>query len=219
MQSVWQTLEWKQNKPNKFILLEDCVSARADFLVVTKLCFLLTENESVLLFAVKETVQHYSSIARKLGINLSTFISSGQLYTLTPDVNNSNILSSLLTAAKTFLGEVSCNVIVDNVSVLFNLTTPRNVIAWLRYLEGISKDHVLVVGISSDIEEDRSLVSLLEHRADSVLHVQVLQSGFSKDISGQLSVTKRDVNGALSGSTLHYRCQETSIQLFLRGSK
>lgn len=118
------------------------------------------------------------------------------------------------------LGEVL--LMVDDVSSLLHLGLSNSEILRfvhsLRAYEPLRQRGSLVVGSKfNEHEQDpecHQLCTYLSHLADATVDVRGLSTGHSRDISGQISVTRTTDGQRPSTKRMHYRLEDKGVKLF-----
>ncbi|EEC12093.1 conserved hypothetical protein [Ixodes scapularis] len=163
----------------------------------------------------------FASVCQKLGINLKTFLTSDG-----PSDRLSLLRSRIIEELDRFLGssEASGEVLlmVDDVSCLLHLGLSNSEIVKfvhsLRAHEPLRDCGSLVMGSKfNEPEQDaecHQLCTYLSHLADATVDVRGLSTGHSRDITGQISVTRKADGQRPTTKRMHYRLEDKGVKLF-----
>lgn len=117
--------------------------------------------------------------------------------------------------------------LIDDLSLLVSLgLKPIQVDQLVHYCMATLPSTTLVALTHNDTsvedEEYTTLATHLRHRADIVLVVEGLSSGYCKDVHGQLSITNRMSDDAISGrrqhKAFHYKVLDKTVNFFPIGT-
>ncbi|CAJ0833452.1 5976_t:CDS:2 [Entrophospora sp. SA101] len=179
----------------KSVLITDTLSAQGNFLLHHFIANQLKVNKHVVLVGFTQKFEHYSTIGRKLGVNLTLANQKGTLSFLdgltsfffqnTSDnitsadkaTTTTNTTSSVLTASK--------NV---SISISNGKEDLQNIYNTIKF-EGtlITLLHTDDVILEEEEIEQIVLINTLIYQSDYLLSVKGLGSGFSRDISGEVT--------------------------------
>lgn len=193
------------------LLITDTLRAEGNFLLHHFLNSSLRRGDKVLFVGLEQSFFHYSSVSKKLNVNLATHLQQGSLQYVnaltapaakfalpvtlatTPGTRSwtsdgsCRSLFQLLQDFITSCGESSCCMLIDNLSLLEQSTTDMP--AFLQSCSALLSVHKrakLVSLLHADVSEDRALLEHACQLADLVLKVQGLESGHSPDVAGQV---------------------------------
>jgi len=194
------------------LLILDTIRAEGNFLMHHFLCTALKRGDKVLFVGLEQSFFHYSSVTKKVGINLASQLQQGSLQfvnALTTPVAKFALPVPLATTpgCRTWTSDGSCrslfqllldfvtscgpdagvSLLIDNLSLLDQSTKdlPAFLQSCAALLAGQSRAK-LVALMHSDVSEDRSLQEHAGQLADLVMHLQGLESGHSPDVAGQV---------------------------------
>lgn len=126
-----------------------------------------------------------------------------------------------------FVGSTSSEVLfmIDDVSSLLNLGLSNSEI--LKFIHSLRSDNTLrstgtlFIGTKFN-EHDRDpecfkLCTYLSHLADATIDIRGLSTGHSRDITGQISVTRTSDNQRPINKQMHFRLEDRGVKLFPLG--
>lgn len=221
------------------VLVKDTVNTRGDFVLASFIALQLKRGKRVAFVSAASSYSHYSILVRKLGTNLSNYTKSGHFLHLdlshrdfTPSFIKGTNLSLVFKRLREYNEAGDVSVVVDDVNLLCStgsvptagstVSTSAVVCDFLSYLQQMTgrnqKASSLVALCHRDIEEDIEVLDVLERRADLVIDVQDLLTGQSRDVHGQLRFWRPRTVSRTGKSLLHFKCTESVIQVFLRGT-
>jgi KaiC/GvpD/RAD55 family RecA-like ATPase len=139
------------------------------------------------------------------------------------DEEESNALKPLYEKIKSFVeegGDEERCIIIDNVSNIANaFLNPIHPLDWLHYcnilVKQSSKKVCLVALVHEDVEDavDQSFVRSLVYKADLVMSVDGLPSGYSKDVNGQVVVMGRQI----PTRQMHFKAMDNTVRFMYKG--
>ena len=205
-------------KSTRLVLLESpyCFTIDSAFLIHHLMAFHLKKKHKVILVSFLNTVHHYSCIASKLGINLTSSLSESNLtfidcFSRSSDgsvscsiIGEDNLcsLASLSTCLREFIDkhqqdhkDTPLTILIDDLSTPVLLgVAPIQVLDFVFSTRGLlqtklcTESSLCVLATSSgDVDSSEfRLVSHLRNESDVILTVQGLTSGFSKEVHGKL---------------------------------
>ncbi|XP_022083371.1 elongator complex protein 6-like [Acanthaster planci] len=118
--------------------------------------------------------------------------------------------------------------LIDDLSVLISLgLSVQQVMQFVHYCQASQPETTIICLVHHDTDVDdecnAALITQLRHRAHCVLQVQGLDSGYSRDVHGQLKISKRDPTGTTPNRnqpdiTLQYKILDKSVTFFAVGT-
>jgi archaellum biogenesis ATPase FlaH len=198
------------------LLITDTLRAEGNFLLHHFLNSALRRGDKVLFVGVEQSCFHYSSVSKKLSVNLATHLQQGSLQFVnaltvpaakfalpvtlatTPGTRSwtsDGTCKSLFKLLQDFVvscGASPCCILIDNLSLLEQSTTDMP--SFLQSCSALLSAHKRVKLVSllhADVNEDRAVLEHASQLADLVLNVQGLESGHSPDVAGQVCSVSR----------------------------
>jgi len=201
--------------------------------------FLQKRKGRVCLLGFAQTQSHYTSACHKMGVNLQTantkkdFVFVDMLRMIydgfmaeTADSNNlfSDVdsLKPLMELVNVIVaGDSPSLVVVDDISTLVNIGVPVQIIAdFLHYCKTlITQKDVTFVFLSHADTEDPELSLLhcwLKRYVTLEINVRALKSGFSKELSGDMSITHN--NKQHTAKHLHFKLLDKDVKFYAPGT-
>ncbi|EGF83429.1 hypothetical protein BATDEDRAFT_84977 [Batrachochytrium dendrobatidis JAM81] len=204
-------------------------------------------NWAVRLVCISQHPSHYNAVHKKLGLHLSMYKNTYESIDLFSNLNalvqvdhnpttNTDPVHILLNQIISTVGsdKKPCIVIDDVSMLLYAGLSIEQLVKLVMALNGyvIEKSGCLVMLVhddNPDDEEQVSLNSLLVRLADALIHVQTLESGFTEDIHGQLTVklgpqSLWEPPGEVAQSrvirpgSILFRINDSSVEWFAKGT-
>ena len=197
-------------------------------------------NSKVCLLGFTQTQSHYTSACQKMGLNLQTAISKKQfvfvdmlrmlfdgfiadtthanhLFSSTALTNTLKPLFELLLAI--IKGDTPSLVVVDDLSVLVNIGIPVQVVAdFLHYCKNMTVQRDVSFLFLSHADEDDAEFTLmncwLKRYSTLELNVCSLQSGYSNELSGDMTITRHQCLSKL----LHFKLMDKDVKFYAPGT-
>ncbi|GAB4815626.1 hypothetical protein N2152v2_008082 [Parachlorella kessleri] len=212
------------------LLIKDCLESPGAFVMLQALKLSLSISYRVALVSVAQGAQHYQPVLRKLGINLHALTSSGQLVFL--DALNS---VAELTGGQSAPG-ISLMGLFRQVAELATSDSSSQPLCLV--IDDLSGPGCLVALAHWDVSADEPWLSRVEHaaqgsfvvpsplllgtclRQQTVVEVEPLASGQAADVTGNLTVCRRQlasVRPASAGGDAYPGQSEERPSLLLGG--
>jgi len=233
-----------------FLLITDTLKADGSFLLHHFLHWFIKEKKFVVLTGLEQSYFHYFNVGRKLGTNLnnekehfifvnclsSPYSWTHSIQSTTPSIPSiefsfpsqypKGIFESLyLTIKKQMDSKPGGCIILDNLNLLLNLTSLVEVMQFLQYCQLLvkskKKDPSLLVALIHKSEDD-FVINTFSHAADVIFSVDELESGYSKETHGKLSIQYNSIlskEQSLLPVQLHFKTMEKTVHLFAPGTK
>lgn len=231
-EELHQYLGWTNNFPQSEVLLVLDEGSDSGFLIHHFISCFLKQSLPVCSVSTSQTFTHYAQVGTKIGVNLEKACIDGS-------IQHISLMSEFLQhylepskggwSAKHIYQSVkkeitklmkSCTtalLVIDDISVLSSLLPTSDVNHLLHYLHILSKsmEFSIVLVMPKLISEQTSRVQVLAtHYADTVLRVKPLQTGYSKDVHGQLEIIKGDC----SIGVRQFKLSDKNLHLFAVGT-
>ncbi|CAI2171077.1 6958_t:CDS:2 [Funneliformis geosporum] len=238
--------------PNKrSILITDTLSASGNFLIHHFIVNQVKSDKHVVLVGLSQIFNHYLTIGRKLGVNLTLATQKGllsfidgltSLYSQTDGFSKSTsttitIPTAVLTCTASSISnsqtskEILQNfykVIKQTIVARFNVRDILEFVKACRMLiEKYNGSLIILIHADEDVspssfddELDQEIfLKLLIYQSEYLLSVRGLGSGFSRDVSGEITMARGPKNQDkwFRPSTLHYKVLDNNVQFFAKG--
>lgn len=225
-------LGWNNNFPHSEVLLVLDEGPGSSFITHHFISCFLKQSLPVCLVSTSQSFSHYVQVGTKIGANLEKACNDGFLnhidlmsmflqHYLEPNEDTWNVQHIYQNVkkeiSKAMKNSDTALLIIDDITVLSSLLQPSDVNHFLHYLHTLSKSMefsmVLTMPILSQENTTRVQISAI-HYADTVLRVKPLQTGYSKDVHGQLETTK----GGRGRGELQFKLSDKNLHLFATGT-
>jgi len=201
----------------EFILLEDN-QTDGSFMLHHFISLFIKGNASVCLVGFAQTMVHYSTIGKKLGLNLMSSIENNQLKFIdgmnlfqecletgnTPSdemdpIDLRRLYTEIKTTLESFSGSKPLLLVLDDVSLLLNCGVNKNSLAnFMHYCYALTKTTekklclLSLVHCDTDVDDEDAvcLRDSLAYRMTIHIHVKGLETGYSRDVHGRIEVTR-----------------------------
>ncbi|CAI2169336.1 1412_t:CDS:2 [Funneliformis geosporum] len=261
--------------PNKrSILITDTLSASGNFLIHHFIVNQVKSDKHVVLVGLSQIFNHYLTIGRKLGVNLTLATQKGllsfidgltSLYSQTDgfskststtitiptavltctasSISNSQtskeilqnfykVIKQTIVARHSSIDDSRVCLIFDDLSILlyagFNVRDILEFVKACRMLiEKYNGSLIILIHADEDVspssfddELDQEIfLKLLIYQSEYLLSVRGLGSGFSRDVSGEITMARGPKNQDkwFRPSTLHYKVLDNNVQFFAKG--
>lgn len=214
-----------------FISSLDQTRVKSGFLNHHFIGYGLNHHKKVILVGLDQTFGHYHSVSLKLGRNLVKLKEENRLCffdalkMLLPSVLGTENIFRAEFGLKQFYEEISKLIepnsilILDDVSTLSNLGfTDRDLMVLISKLRDdlIEQNGQLVCTLSSPIMDP--FTCYITRMSLINFHLQDLETGKSRDVSGHLSVTHRRKTGDVSLREFQFRLEDKNVKVFPPGT-
>ncbi|KAK9805244.1 hypothetical protein WJX72_008405 [[Myrmecia] bisecta] len=202
------------------LLVKDTLAADGSFMIPYLLKLALRQQYKVIFVTVQESLAHWQTLLRKLGVNLASYLASQQVAHIsllaadTPAWDTPaeperlrqlyyQIIEVALPKADGADLTEPLLLLFDNLSVLACMQ-PESVlwtsfVYYCRTLGAHRQGSFCFAALAhEDIEADWPWLHLLEHHSQLVVQIDGLESGQSADITGRVEVMRRDVLDAMN---------------------
>lgn len=206
------SLTVEQLSKGEIILIEDN-NTDGSFLLHHFISSFLRGNGNVCIVGFAQTLVHYSSIGKKLGINLNSAKESNQLIYVdgmkmlleclqdesSEPLDLKRLFSKIKLTCET-LGEKPSLLVIDNLNFLINAGVDAEKVAdFMHYCCSLAKstDNQLcmlsLLHCNSDLEDDDAIYlrNQLKYHASIQISVKGLETGYSRDVHGEVKVKRR----------------------------
>jgi len=198
-------LQLDKNTPGRIILIKEVNGCDSAFIDSSVLSNCIKNQTPIVCISMHNSLNHYLNVGLKMNYNLQKHIDSGliQFYNLGEEIVL-NFLESITFSTQELYLKVKekipsqslqpVKIIVDGLSHMFDLGyTLKDVNFFCRQLNGLirqSNNSFLLIHCHQASEDDvtHTMSNLLMHKADIVVEVENLQSGWSADVSGLMTV-------------------------------
>ena len=224
---------------SEFIFVHD---SRTDgsFLLHHFISTWLKGQKNIVLLGLSQSLGHYASACQKLGVNLQVFKEQGQfiyidglniLYNGFKSGASTNPFSpkdmcALLYERLQGLSDNPTLVVIDDLTVFLNIGCSLSDIAdTLQFLSALSTQSNCSLLALTHFDEDTDDTELkrvcknLKHHASLELQVKALATGYSKDLHGELIVTRLNSSQTIpEKKRLHFKVLDKDMKLFAPGT-
>ena len=196
----------------------------------------LKSNTRVCFVALEQSFFHYFNISRKLvsnenvyiektyfhkGVNLSSEQNRNTLHFINGQIepyvwttshenrDNEFNLRQLYKQVDQFAGssEQPIMIIVDCIDILLYYFTISQVIDFITYCINLSSSCIALIH-----KENESIIDYFTHQSNNIVTINPLDTGYSKEISGQIT-NQRKIKGKTTKTTKwHYKLSENSVK-------
>lgn len=198
-------LQLDKNAPGRIILIKEINGCDSAFIYSCVLSHCIKNQTPIVFISMHNSLNHHLNVGLKMNFNLQKHIDSGliQFYNLGEEIVL-NLLENVTFSIQELYLKVQhkipsrstepLNIIVDGLSHFFDLGyTLRDVNIFCKQLYGLvrqSNNSFLLIHCNQANEDDvtHTMSNLLMHKADTVVEIENLQSGWSADVSGLLTV-------------------------------
>lgn len=226
-----QYLGWTNNFPRDEVLLVFDEGSDSGFFTHHFISCFLKQRLPVCLISTSQTFNHYAQVGTKIGANLEKALNDGIIHHidlmsmylkhyLEPNNEGWSVLHVYETVKEgvsmLLKSSASALVIIDDVSVLSSLFSPSDVKHFLHHLRLLSKSMEFSVALTMPTfgHKQTSIVqNFATHHADTILRVRPLQTGYSKDVHGQLEIIK-----GRGGGDRQFKLSDKCLHLFATGT-
>ncbi|PRP74728.1 transmembrane protein [Planoprotostelium fungivorum] len=229
-----------KNLRGLFVLVTDTILADGSFVLHHYIHSNLRAEKKTILISLDQTPFHYNSVGKKLGFNLAD---SNYFSIINGLTNNDPVctyirilihLRSLYVQLKEKIDqEKGVNIVLDNVNILYHMYTREETDMFIQYCTSLIRSQPSVrmtIGESNEMKESESTLVMLMHEeeeeetmrsiaysADLILSAEQLETGYSKEVDGQLTVISTREPGSQRGKSVggryHYKMNENNVQL------
>ncbi|CAG8540425.1 8789_t:CDS:2 [Rhizophagus irregularis] len=214
--------------PNKkSILITDTLSASGNFLIHHFIVNQIKSDKHVILVGFSQIFNHYLTIGLLTCDSLSDSpISKESLH------NFYKIIKQIIETRHSSIDDSRVCLIFDDLSVLiYSGFSVRDILEFVKacrmMIEKYNGSLVMLVHADEDItqsslddelDQEIFLKSLI-YQSEYLLSVRGLGSGFSKDVSGEITIARgpRNQDKWFRPSTLHYKILDNNVQFFVKG--
>ena len=242
--SLNKLADWHMSDfPGEQVVLLSDSGADASFVIHHFLCTFMKLQRPIVLVTAAQYFPHYTVTCMKLGANLEKHKAAGKLKVVnflqqsiescgSCNVSDENTLKDLYCNIKTVVEEEFDTfdnglVVIDDLTTFLSIgMSYTNVIKLMHYVSSLcnSKKCSFITLIHNDavMDTDYAFYENCRLYADTEIDISGLTSGYSKDVTGHLNLTKKTVN--FCGRTLyvkkkmHYCLNERSLNIFSSGS-
>ncbi|CAG8481307.1 6139_t:CDS:2 [Funneliformis mosseae] len=258
------------------ILITDTLSASGNFLIHHFIVNQVKSDKHVVLVGLSQIFNHYLTIGRKLGVNLTLATQKGafsfidgltSLYSQTDGFSKSTsttitkptavltcstrtssmstspiskellqnfykVIKQTIVARHSSIDDTRVCLIFDDLSILlyvgFNVRDILEFVKACRMLiEKYNGSLIILIhadedvspsSIDDELDQEIFLKSLI-YQSEYLLSVRGLGSGFSRDVSGEITMARGPKNQDkwFRPSTLHYKALDNNVQFFAKG--
>jgi hypothetical protein len=112
-------------------------------------------------------------------------------------------------------GNAMCCVLIDCINILANCISRQELVEWIQACHDLVQDYDGLFVILMH-EDDEGLLKTIAHRSDFIFSAEPLESGFSKEVTGQISILCNTVSSISDEFPLclHYKIQENNVKFF-----
>ena len=217
----------------KFMYIEEFGNSDGSFIIASMIKDQIDNNHKIILILCHNSIGHFYSICKKIGCSLSYYHNSDNVFVI--DVmdkivsgnflNSSNSLKNLYSEIKGKINEWGTNknitLIVENIGNLYlsGLSDVMNFIHYLRVLSFDLENSTVICSFHNFIKcpDFVKFSKTIKHVADIIITLKDLRTGTANDVSGHLSVSKREKLN-LSKSDYHYLLKDKSFYVFAPGA-
>jgi len=241
--SLNKLADWRVGDfPKQLTVLLSDSDADSSFVINHFLSTYMRLQRPVVMVTAAQYFTHYAVSCMKIGANLEKYRTSGRLKVINflersllpvdDEVHDEEILRNLYLHVKSVI-ETEFETFEGGLLVIDDLTTflsigmsSTDVAKLMHYMTVLSKEHnstfVTLIHRDAVMDSDFAFYENCRLFADTELDVTGLSSGYSKDISGHLSLTQKTVN--FCGRTIyknrkmHYCLNDRSLNIFSSGT-
>ncbi|CAG0919738.1 unnamed protein product [Notodromas monacha] len=184
------------------MVASDDLGSSADFLVNYVVGYSLKRGLGVVLVSWSEPFAHYAAVAARCGVDLSGPLSRVELVffdalcSLSCVKNHDedvcvDMLQEIVKAVEEVKAKVNNGVVLvlDHASNLLDVgVQPKTLTKFLFSCFGFDCGLLVVLRSSNSLDGHKKVLGILSHAADIVISVSALNSGMSRDVSGELVV-------------------------------
>ena len=232
--------------PREHFLLLSSSRIDGSFLLHHCLSMFLKSDSNVLFLMVAQTFPHYNMTCSKLGANLERCKTEGKLKILNlldaslnaylgenkHESKLVDVFESLSTQLlyqeirKHFDFEKPNAIIFDDLSMLLNMgVSEQDLIKFVRQMSALcqTRDSTFIIYFCKDIIRETSGHYLYQNcrlYADTELLVTGLESGYSKDVHGNVSLFSKNKNSIIRwrSKSMQYKLTDKNLRLFASGT-
>lgn len=231
----------------QFVVISDYM-IDANFLLHHFVSHYLKDNRYISVLGFAQTDTHYTTAGHKLGLNLQNVKDGRTLYVIDglkmlldgfigeqekgvfcdPRASSFSLkplwrmIRDRIQETKERNGHL---VIIDDLTALLNVGVSLQVVLdFVHYCKVlVEKSNVSMVILCHSNDDDEEYTSLLSHlKGYSTLHIHVnaLKSGYSRDISGEMQITKYSKTVSLLNThrLLHFKLLDKDVRFFAPGT-
>jgi len=207
----------------------------------------IESEENVLLIAFAQILNHYVMVLKKMGFNLTASKEKGQFHIIdclsnlhgwnrqsgsdAPFQLSSSSLKDLYFQIKNVVSKAkSPCIIIDDISILYFSGTPvKDILAFFQYLRCLVEQNggslvILAHDDKQELEYDdeyQIFVKSLIYQAGQIIQVRQMDSGYSKDVDGEISLLNglklQDASEYTENRSFHFKLSDNSVKLFPKG--
>ena len=203
----------------------------------------IKQGLNVCLVLFNQSFSHYNIIGNKLSVSLNKAKEQGQLVVIEglKDVGSglmgnamdsidfsgdkNSCLKALFSKIKTAYDGLSSSkptlIIVDELSVLLSIGIATSDVYFLtKYLKSLTGDEgsvLMTLHCANDDDAD-TLSKQIQHLSDLCVEVKGLQSGYCKDVHGEMAVITADNMGRRLCRRMQYRVLDKTVSFFAVGT-
>ncbi|GLD92266.1 hypothetical protein PINS_up000799 [Pythium insidiosum] len=220
----------------QFVVLQDRIDASGAFLVHHFVALFLKAGHRVCFLNLANSIEHYTAVGRKLGVNFSTLRDKKMLHVIDGFRTDVSSLPELLDQFREQLDGASASgvplsIIIDDLNCLQWQADRSTLVRFLRCCRALTGDmreaNVVLLHhadaeaspISSTVDGLAALSPQLMDMATVSLRVAPLPSGYCKDVHGTITVQQMcmGLNGVFDQSVTSFKVLENTIKCFASG--
>ena len=231
----------QKNISKDFVVITD-TDIDGNFLLNHFISHFLQKNAKVCLFGLGQVQSHYAAACHKIGVNIQAAITKKQFVFvdtlrmlfdgfladssdsnhLFSSVTDTDSLKPLLELVKAVVSENAPSIVlIDDLCALVNIGISVQVIAdFLHYCKTLTVERditfVFLSHLNQDDPEYSLLHSWLKQYVTLEINVRALKSGYSKDLSGDMSITWD--NRYHQTKQLHFKLLDKDVKLYALGT-
>lgn len=225
---------------NKFVCITEENNADANFCIGALISQALSDQTGgVCLLTLHHSILHYYHVGMRLGHNLSSLVKRRFNVVDSVDIldatnglkdNVDELLKTTFFLLKNKLDQVRENcghvfILIDDLSDFMNMgLSTKDIVSFVQYLRlSLENEETLVIcsHYSKGDEDQEFIKNFLTLTCDLRLDVKSLETGFSKEVTGSITLTRKDMNNVSCWSPsafYHYKTGERTIKVFPPGN-
>jgi len=235
----------KKNLSQECILISD-TDIDGNFLLHHFISHYIHKNGKICLLGFAQTLTHYTSACHKIGVNLQTAIAKKQfvfidalrlLYDgfISSDTDSNNIFSNAVAhdsfSLKPLFDLITINItddsptviLLDDICSLVNIGIPVQIIAdFVHYCKTLTLQKSISFVFLTHLDEDPDYIVLhswLKRYATLEIDVKALKSGYSKELSGDMNIVRRDLYQSITiEKRLHFKLLDKDVKFYAPGT-
>ncbi|KAF5269588.1 hypothetical protein FQR65_LT05926 [Abscondita terminalis] len=222
----------------KIISVKENGLSDANFIITNLMKKIFVEDGCMCLVIMHNTVGHYQNVLKRLGHDFMQKIQSNTVKTIEPlktiyaDIgsvdgtkylspNKENIVKTLYLDIHRKINDLlkenneQVYLVIDDVSHLLDLgVSNKYIISFLNYCVNLTSNPRVSFVVNCHVVDnnDEVVSNCLRYMADVDIEVSPLKTGFSHEVTGVVTVRRRD--STAKSNTFHYKASDRGIKTF-----